>query len=298
MSNSGVSFYGCVRDSFDHRDYKKVYEFVPSCQSHPKVDLRTYVEQVYDQGNLGSCTANALCAAYKFDLKKESHHQAASRHKSRFSDTCAVRDYDPSRLFLYYNARKLTNNTSVDSGCSVRDALKAFKRFGVCQESLWRYNIRNFKQTPNRGCYEQAKGNVLSEYERLVHQDVHQFRACLKEECLFVFGFVVYESFYSSANMHFGNMPMPTAHDKFEGRHAVMAVGYDDVARHFIILNSWGDSFGDKGYFYMPYDFIVDPQKCYDFWKITFAERQCRDKQEPQAVRGRPNLDDDWWKNF
>ena len=292
--------YGCKRDSFDHRDHQKVYEYVPSCQSHPKVDLRQYVGGIYDQGKLGSCTANALCAAYKFDMKKELAASTCTPSVSfplppvpsgapRFPNSGLptytgptylqqqyVASFNRSRLFLYYNSRKMENNIYVDSGCSIRDAVKAFARDGVCAEQSWPYKIDMFMEQPNPFCYQEAKGNVISKYERLVHQDIHQFRACLKEECPFVFGFVVYESFYSSANMHYGKMPMPTTNDEIKGRHAVMAVGYDDTAKHFIILNSWGIKFGDKGYFYMPYDFIVDPHKAFDFWKITYSTTASR----------------------
>ena len=282
MSQGCYYSHGCKRDRFDHRDYKKVYDYVPSCQSHPKVDLRQYIEGVYDQGKMESCTANALCAAYKFAMKKElvastctplgsSPPVPSDGPHSLNIELQHAASFDPSRLFLYYNSRKLDNNDYVDSGCSIRDAVKAFAREGVCTEQEWPYKIRRLTQEPRRSCYLQAKGNVISKYECLVHQDIHQFRACLKEECPFVFGFVVYESFYSSANMHYGKMQMPTTNDEIKGRHAVMAVGYDDTAKHFIILNSWGDTFGDKGYFYMPYDFIVAPDKAFDFWKITYS---------------------------
>ena len=258
---SGVGYYGCKRDTFDHRDHRKVYDMVPSYHSHPQVDLRKNVVKVYDQGNLGSCTANALCAAYTFDLKKKT--VLISSHDL----------VDPSRLFLYYNALKLTDTIITDSGCSIREALKAFKRNGVCQESDWPYNPYRLTIEPSRTCYGNAKGNVISEYKRIVHQDVSQFRACLKEGYPFVFGFEVFTSFDCSDNQYHGQMPMPTAHDEVRGSHAVMAVGYNDNARQFIILNSWGDKWGDKGYFYMPYDFIQHPKYCFDFWKITFAQQ-------------------------
>ena len=259
---SGVGFFGCKRDTFDHRDHHIVYEMVPSCHSHPQVDLRKNVEKVYDQGTLNSCTANALCAAYAFDLKKEMPNSP-------------TRDrVDPSRLFVYYNARKLTGETLKNTGCYTRDVIKAFKRNGVCQEFDWPYNIDKFKSEPTRTCYVRAKGNYISKYERISYHDIDQFRACLKDGCPFVFGFEVYKSFDCSANRDHGKMPMPTAHDEIKNTHTVMAVGYNDNASHFIILNSWGKHWGDNGYFYMPYDFIKHDQYCFDFWKISFASEQ------------------------
>ena len=85
---SGVGYYGCKRDTHDHRDLKKVYDMVPSSLQHPNVDLRGYVHHVYDQGNLGSCTANAVCAAYGFDLKKQS--QALVLGHRKYSYFCLL----------------------------------------------------------------------------------------------------------------------------------------------------------------------------------------------------------------
>ena len=267
---SGVGYYGCKRDTHDHRDLKKVYmyDMVPSSLQHPNVDLRRYVHHVYDQGNLGSCTANAVCAAYGFDLKKQSqapHTLAAVLSHRNYSY------FDSSRLFLYYNTRKIENKVLEDSGASIRDTIKSLKRDGVCEETFWPYRTDKFAQAPPPNAYLSAKGNVASKYESL-HQDIDQFRACLKENCPFVFGFEVFKSFSCYANCHYGEMPMPTPNDSAEGRHAVMAVGYDDKRKRFIVLNSWGENWGDKGYFYMPYDFIKDPALCFSFWKITYVE--------------------------
>lgn len=251
-----VRYYGAKPDSHDYRDCKKQYRQIPSVH-HSLVDLRQYLDHVYTQGKLHSCTANALCSALRLDLKKQGYE-----------------DLDPSRLFLYYNAREREGATFCDAGASIRDALKALNRAGVCEEPSWPYVTTKFSEKPPKRCYEAtARGHTLCKYERL-SQDIDQFRACLLEGCPFVFGFKVYNSFHSACNQDFGEMPLPSFEEKLfnpVGMLTVIAVGYDDQRRRVIVANSWGSGWGDKGYFYMPYDFISNYKMCFDFWKISFV---------------------------
>ena len=276
---SVVHYYGAKRDTVDHRDQTKVYgqAEIPSSRYHPKVNLENYVVSIYDQGALGSCTANALCGTYALDLEKQSQTLRGGYEY-----------FTPSRLFLYYNTREYEGTTSYDEGASIRDTVKALNRQGVCKESEWPYNVTKYRLKPPRRCYDAAKGNTLCKYQRLLQyavsteQRINQLRACLKDNCPFVFGFKVYKSFNNNSNLRYGNMPMPTREEKLRspiGLHAVAAVGYDDSNRRIIVLNSWGSDWGDNGYFYMPYDFITDADMCFDFWKITFACQ--KDKPRP-----------------
>lgn len=219
-----------------------------------------YVDHVYDQGHLGSCTANALCAAYGLDLKKEQQ-----------TLTTGYKYFNPSRLFLYYNTRDAEGTAYSDSGASIRDTVKVLNHTGVCEEVDWPYDVKKFKEKPPQYAYNDAVGNTVCQYERLL-QDVDQFRACLNDNCPFVFGFKVYSSFYQISGD--GMMPLPTESEKKDGpqgSHAVTAVGYSDTKKCIIVLNSWGQNWGKYGYFYMPYAFIKDRDMCFDFWKISFA---------------------------
>ena len=258
-----VRYYGAKEDSYDHRDFKKRYSQSDIPRYHPSVNLSKYVDHVYNQEDLGSCTANALCAAYGLDLKKQELTLFGGFYY-----------FDPSRLFLYYNTRKREGTTWEDAGASIRDTVKTLNREGVCKELDWPYYTRKFTTKPPSRCYEAARGNNLCKYERL-DQDIDQLRACLKDNCPFVFGFNVYESFNDYNNRNFGQMSMPTYTERnfgpLKGKHAVVAVGYDDNKKRVVVLNSWSEKWGDNGYFYMPYDFIKDPTMCFDFWKITFA---------------------------
>ena len=252
---------GLKRGSPDPRDLIRKYggHEIPSTDMHPMVDLRKYIDRVYHQGQLDSCSACIVCAAYALELKRE-----AARTKGSYSY------FDSSRLFLFYNSREFDGTTGQDAGVTIRDALRAMYKWGVCRELYWPYVERKVTKKPPSVSYQDALGNRVTKYEYL-DQDIHQFRACLKEGFPFAFGFELYKSFNKSENKKKGLMPMPSDKEIKSGKyilHGVLAVGYDDTTRRITVLNSWGESFGDKGYFYMPYDYITEPDRAFDFWKI------------------------------
>lgn len=231
-------------------------------EKDPVTDLRKYVMHVYQQEKCGSCTASALCAAFGLSLKKQ-----------ELTLDQGFIYFNPSRLFLYYNTRKYSKDHDVDCGASLRNAIKALNRKGVCAESDWPYDLSMSHVEPPQWCYGAARRNNLCKYERL-RQDINDFRTCLKEECPIVFGFKLFDGFNSPETKKHGLMPMPTPEERdneIKCLHAVVAVGYNDYKMYVIVLNSWGEDWGDGGYFYMPYDFIMDPHFCRDFWKIQYV---------------------------
>ena len=244
-------------DTADIRRYGE--DEIPSTDDHPVVDLRGYVTHVYEQGDLGSCTTNAVCTAYGLLLQKQAREM---NH--------VFYDFSPSRLFVYYNARAVTNKTDEDIGASVQDALRSLKFYGACQEDLWPYRASDFDVKPSPDCYTEAKGHKLTQYERLT-QDKHQLRACLKEGFPFAFIFAVYDRFEFDTGAD-GVMPVPSAEELQDGPidlHGVLCVGYNDNTQCFTVLNSWGTSFGDGGCFYMPYNYILDTTRAHNFWKLS-----------------------------
>jgi len=245
--------YGWKPDLPDHRDFKYSAPEPPEEGLPSSVDLRDGCPSVYDQGQLNSCTANAIAGAFEFTLIKEN-----------------LQDFMPSRLFIYYNERVIENSVPNDSGANLRDGLNSVNQQGTCTEDEWPYNISEFAQKPFQSCYQDALQNVVSTYSG-VSQDIDQMKGCLAEGYPFIFGFTVYESFDSQQVAQTGIVPMPGDDESVTGGHAVVAVGYDDDQNGFIVRNSWGGDWGLNGYCIMPYVYLTDPNLASDFWTIRLV---------------------------
>jgi C1A family cysteine protease len=247
-----VSF-GWLPDIPDHRDLlytatKKVLDKAP-----PSIDLRKFCPPVYDQETLGSCTANALAAAFQFEQRKQ-----------------GILEFIPSRLFIYYNERVILNTVLSDSGAFIRDGIKTLNYDGVCMETDWPYLITKFTKKPPAELYQEALKNQVLQYLRLNNERLSLLKSCLSEGYPFVFGFTVFESFWKVGSN--GIIPLPKDRERRIGGHAVMAVGYNDLKKHFIIRNSWGNGWGKNGYGFMPYNYIADTDRADDFWTIRLVE--------------------------
>lgn len=244
------AYYGWNPDTPDHRDL--MFSLPKKMKKLPaKVDLRTDNLPVFDQGSLGSCTANAISAAFAFSVLKQQEETF----------------YIPSRLFIYYNERLMEGTVDQDSGAMLRDGIKSVNKVGVCTEKTWPYVISKFTNKPTDICYKEASGNKAIKYERL-SRSLYDFKSCLASGFPFVGGFAVYESFETKEVAKTGMMPMPSKDEKFYGGHAILVMGYDDSIGCFIVRNSWGTKWGDKGYFYMPYDYLLNRNLSDDFWVI------------------------------
>lgn len=248
-----IAWYGWKPDLPDHRDY--LYSApVTALKALPaKVDLRKGCPPVYNQGQLGSCTANSIGAAFEFDQMKE-----------------GLKDFMPSRLFIYYNERDIEGTVNQDSGAMIRDGVKSVNKLGVCPENTWAYDINKFTQKPPQACYTEAVTHTATQYSR-VPRVLNQMKGCLADGYPFVFGFTVYESFESKQVAQTGVVPMPGSGEEVLGGHAVLAVGYDEASHRFIVRNSWGTDWGIKGYFTMPYTYLLDANLSDDFWTIRLV---------------------------
>jgi len=243
--------YGWLPDIPDHRDHLYAAPVVMLQALPPSVDLRSHCPPVYDQGQLGSCTANAIAAAMQFDRMKQ-------KQKPEFI---------PSRLFIYYNERVMEGTVDSDSGAMIRDGIKSVSKQGDCPEREWPYDIAKFAEKPKPKCYKDALKYKAIQYQRLV-RNLNQMKGCLASGFPFVFGFTVYESFESQQVAQTGIVPMPQPTEQLMGGHAVLAVGYDDAQQRFIVRNSWGEGWGMHGYFTMPYTYLNDSDLSDDFWTI------------------------------
>ncbi|HEY8502125.1 MAG TPA: C1 family peptidase [Solirubrobacterales bacterium] len=247
---------GWVPDLPDGRDLLYAAPLKPLAKLPDKVDLRKQCpKEVYNQGDLGSCTANAIAGALEFDQKKQ-------KLKGVFT---------PSRLFIYYNERAMEGTIESDSGAMIRDGIKSVAKRGACKESSWPYKIERFREKPGRACYAEAKEHQAIQYMR-VNQSLSQLKGCLAEGFPFVFGFAVYESFLGAKVARTGKVEMPRANEAWEGGHAVLAVGYDEGEQRFIVRNSWGSGWGIDGYFTMPYPYLLQGTLSRDFWTIRQVE--------------------------
>lgn len=250
-----VERFGWVPDLPDARDFMYSAPEAILTKMPKKVDLRgTNMPPVYDQGSLGSCTANAIGAAFEFGQVKQ-----------------GLKDFMPSRLFIYYNERAMEGTIDTDSGAMIRDGMKSVAKVGVCTEVTWPYDIPKFTEKPPTKAYTEAKKHQALVYRRVLGQ-LHQMQGCLAQGYPFVFGFAVYESFMSPEVAKTGKVPLPPRGEQMIGGHAVLAVGYDDSKQAFIVRNSWGDKWGIKGYCEMPYGYLTDPQLARDFWAIYTVE--------------------------
>jgi len=219
----------------------------------PSVDLRPDCPPAYDQGKLGSCTANGIAGAIEFDQRKQ-----------------GAKDFTPSRLFIYYNERVMGGTVSQDCGAPVRVGIKSVATLGAPPETAWPYHPKEFAVRPRTTAYNDAKQDLVSAYSR-VAQNLWQMQGCLAEGYPFVFGFTVYESFESQTVADTGIVPMPDSGEASVGGHCVVAVGYDGASRRFIVRNSWGTAWGLEGYCMMPFEYLLSSQLASDFWTIRSA---------------------------
>lgn len=249
--------YGWHPDVPDHRDHLYAAPLHQLPPLPPSVDLRPQCPPVYDQGQLGSCTGNAIAGAFAF---------------AKFKETANAKTFiSPSRLFIYFNERVVEHTVASDSGAQIRDGIKTVVDKGVCSETTWPYNVAKFRTRPPKAAYKEALTEQAISYQR-VAQALTQMKGCLAEGYPFVMGFTVYESFESAEVAQSGVLNMPASGEQSLGGHAVCCVGYDDSQQRFIIRNSWGPGWGQSGYFTMPYAYLIDPNLADDLWTIRTVE--------------------------
>lgn len=212
-----------------------------------KIDLRTYCSPIEDQGILGSCTGQAIAGAIELLNNR------------------GGKPNDVSRLFIYYFERVILGTVNYDSGAYIRSGIKATSIYGASLESLWPYIISKYNVRPDDVAIADGEKRKVVRYERILDHD-----GCLdalNNGYPIAIGFYVYPNFYKMGNDNI--MPIPNSAIEMPlGGHAVLLVGYDIESELYIARNSWGVEWGDKGYFYMPFEIIKNRALSNDFWII------------------------------
>lgn len=236
--------FGCIQGKKDVRDI--AFMAVPGTPLPKAFSLRGKMPTVYDQGQLGSCTANAIGTAFQYKYKNT---------------------IMPSRLFIYYNERAMENTVDCDCGAIIRDGMKSINKQGACLENIWKYDILKFNIKPSDPCYSQALKYKIQKYSS-VSQVEYSIKSALFNNMPVVFGFLVKESFVGRDVSKTG-VYTPKTSEQVVGGHAVLIVGWDDASKRFIVRNSWGTGWGERGYFTMPYSEVLNDDISFDFWVIN-----------------------------
>lgn len=240
-----MSAYGWRKDAPDSRDHLFSVVHHPHIAELPtKVDLSGKMPAVFDQGQLGSCTANAIITAFDF------------LHPG----------FIGSRLALYYYERCIEGTIGEDAGAELRDGVKVMATQGVVSECDWPYDIAKFRDAPPEGAGNAFK---LSSYSRLLTGD--DFHQCLAAGFPFILGFEVWPDLESEAVARTGMVSIPDYDQEPIGGHAVCVIGYDQhspIGDAYLVRNSWGADWGLKGDFWIPHAYFEHEDLASDAWTL------------------------------
>lgn len=250
LSKFNLNFRKQPKDPRDIKFKTILHEPIDESTLPLKVDL-TKDYKILDQGSLGSCVANSVAGCIRY---------------ARIRDSRTI--FDPSRLYIYYYSRQIEGTIDEDAGCYIRTAYKCVDQFRTCGENNWPYVVDRFREEPPDHCKQAALTHKRFAYVRVNHKEAY-LRKCLAEGYPVSVGFDLTESFMSLDTARTGYVKTPDwTKEESVGGHCMTLVGYDHDKKHFIVANSWSESWGDKGFCYIPYDYVLDKEHVSDLWTV------------------------------
>jgi len=233
----------------DNRDYK----YSNKNLSMNKNFYELKINKIYDQSQLGSCVSNGVATCIDYINS----------------------NINPSRLYIYFNGRLISKLSSLeDTGLTIRDGCKSVAKYSTCSEIEWPYNINEFSTIPNLNCYLNSYKYINYRYES-VDQDINSVKTTLLNNHPILFGFDVFTSFFDNDVTTTGIAKLPNLNnDRLLGAHCCIIIGFNDENQMFKCVNSWGNNWGDNGFFYIPYSYLLNPNLAGDFWTINFTIEQ------------------------
>jgi len=239
---------GMIRSHDDNRD--KLYPHPLLAMNRPTfplvLNLQNHFSPVRDQGQAGTCALEAAAAILEFGKPKPVVKQSV--------------------LFPYYNVRVMEGTVGEDSGAEPRDVFKSLIKDGDCANKYWGYYLKRLSMKPSFKAYANSKIPSITSYHAIYTAD--DIKMILNNILPVYIGMAVYDSFEGEDVARSGIMTMPKPEENLQGYHAVVIGGYDDLKRWWIVRNSWGTKWGKHGYFFMPYDYMIDKYVS-EKWAIT-----------------------------
>ncbi len=257
-STTPRKFYmGCKKSKLDgsEKKYDEHFKSRDLVELPKKVDLREtgWVAPVLDQQNLGSCCFQSTSNVLLFLMNKEG----------------LEKKYQPSRLFMYYFTRFLEDKVEEDSGAEISDVMKAVYAFGAPSEDKWPYDITKFKVKPPLEAIKAARKHLDNFEYFSVKQDLKVMKQVLADGLPIIIGIALFDSFFYEETLKTGIVPIPKVTEQIAGGHCLNIISYNDETECFTVQNSWGTEVGNKGFFDIPYEYILNPNLGMDYWAIT-----------------------------
>lgn len=216
------------------------YEPKPSNSLPKSADLKKYFSSIKNQGKQGACSSFSLTSVFEYFLNNETH-----------------KEDDMSEAYVYYNAREIQGDTNIDEGANLYNVIRGMADKGVCLEELCPYDSNVFDKRPSNEAYKDGKEHTVTTAKN-VPVSVETVKSAINDGYPVVGCFRVFKSLQENTS---GYIPMPSDYERSheeEKFHAMVICGYNDKHGHFIVRNSWGTDFGDKGYCYLPYSYLRD----------------------------------------